>query len=297
VSSTSTTIRSILQSTTLDRVDAKVLLYYLMDLHYRWPRSYLISHDQDDLSEAFIRDWISLESQRQQGVPVAYLTCSKAFHQIDLIVSPDVLIPRPETELLVERGIATILAFIQSHPNDFNPSQRFNVLDLGCGSGAIILSIANALQHSPFFDSLSFIASDVSHGALQIAQANAARLSLSSSIQFFESNWFDQLPFDHFGIILSNPPYLSRDDPHLQVGDLRFEPIGALSDFADGLSAYRLICSQAKHRLISSGSLLFEHGFAQAQDVRALLHNESFVKIHTEKDYSGLDRVTYAQKG
>ena len=137
----------------------------------------------------------------------------------------------------------------------------------------------------------------MSLGALQIAHANATNLSLTSSIQFFESNWFDQLPFDHFGIILSNPPYLSNDDPHLQIGDLRFEPIAALSDFADGLSAYRLICSQAKHRLIPGGSLLFEHGFEQAQDVQALLHNESFVKIHTEKDYSGLDRVTYAQKG
>jgi release factor glutamine methyltransferase len=268
-----------------------------MDLHYQWPRSYLISHDQDSLSEAFLKEWLSLETQRQEGVPVAYLTRSKAFHQIDLIVSPDVLIPRPETELLVERGIAMITDFMQSHPNDFSPSRRLNILDLGCGSGAIILSIANFLQKSPFFDSLSFIASDVSLGALQIAHANATNLSLTSSIQFFESNWFDQLPFDHFGIILSNPPYLSNDDPHLQIGDLRFEPIAALSDFADGLSSYRLICSQAKHRLISGGSLLFEHGFEQAQDVQALLHNESFVKIHTEKDYSGLDRVTYAQKG
>lgn len=291
------TIRSILESTSLDRVDAKVLLYYLMDLHYQWPRSYLISHDQDSLSEAFLKEWLSLETQRQEGVPVAYLTRSKAFHQIDLIVSPDVLIPRPETELLVERGIAMITDFMQSHPNDFSPSRRLNILDLGCGSGAIILSIANFFQKSPFFDSLSFIASDVSLGALQIAHANATNLSLTSSIQFFESNWFDQLPFDHFGIILSNPPYLSNDDPHLQIGDLRFEPIAALSDFADGLSSYRLICSQAKHRLISGGSLLFEHGFEQAQDVQALLHNESFVKIHTEKDYSGLDRVTYAQKG
>jgi len=291
------TIRSILESTSLDRVDAKVLLYYLMDLHYQWPRSYLISHDQDSLSEAFLKEWLSLETQRQEGVPVAYLTRSKAFHQIDLIVSPDVLIPRPETELLVERGIAMITDFMQSHPNDFSPSRRLNILDLGCGSGAIILSIANFFQKSPFFDSFSFIASDVSLGALQIAHANATNLSLTSSIQFFESNWFDQLPFDHFGIILSNPPYLSNDDPHLQIGDLRFEPIAALSDFADGLSSYRLICSQAKHRLISGGSLLFEHGFEQAQDVQALLHNESFVKIHTEKDYSGLDRVTYAQKG
>jgi len=292
-----TTIRSILQATPLDRVDAKVLLYYLMDLHYQWPRSFLISHDQDDLTESFIKDWILLETKRQEGVPVAYLTHTRPFHQINLMVSPDVLIPRPETELLVELGITTIVDFLHSQPGRFNSSQRLNILDLGCGSGAIILAIANALQKSSLFDSLLFIASDVSPSALKVAQANAAHLSLTSSIQFFESNWFDQLPFDHFGIILSNPPYLSSDDPHLQKGDLRFEPIGALCDFADGLSAYRLICSQAKHRLISGGSLLFEHGFEQAKEVQALLHHESFVKIHTEKDLSGLDRVTFAQKG
>ncbi len=291
------TIRSILETTPLDRVDAKVLLYYLMDLHYQWPRSYLISHDLDVLSESFYKDWISFESQRQNGVPVAYLTHSKPFHQIDLIVSPDVLIPRPETELLVERGIATIVNFMQSHPNDYSPSRPFRVLDLGCGSGAIILSIAKALQNTAFFNSISFIASDVSPAALKIAYLNAVNLSLNASIQFFESNWFDQIPFDHFGVILSNPPYLSHNDPHLQLGDLRFEPIGALSDFADGLSAYRLICAQARHRLISGGTLLFEHGFEQANDVQALLHKETFVRVLSEKDFSGLDRVTYAQKG
>ena len=297
MSSTYTTIRSILQTTPLDRVDAKVLLYYLMDLHYQWPRSYLISHDLDVLSDAFLIDWVSLETKRQEGVPIAYLTHSRPFHQIDLIVSPDVLIPRPETELLVELGITSIRDFLNAHPERFNSSNRLNILDLGCGSGAIILALAKELQKFPFFDHLNFIASDVSPSALKIAQQNATKLCLSDYVQFFESNWFDQLPPEEFAIILSNPPYLSSNDPHLQIGDLRFEPLGALSDFADGLTAYRLICSQARNRLLSGGSILFEHGFDQAAAVQTILHNESFVKILTEKDYSGLDRVTFAQKG
>ncbi len=297
MSSTYTTIRSILQTTSLDRVDAKVLLYYLIHHHYQWPRSYLISHDLDVLSDAFLKDWVCLEAKRQEGVPVAYLTHTRSFHQIDLIVSPDVLIPRPETELLVERGISTIVDFLHANPMRFNSSNRLNILDLGCGSGAIILAIAKQFQKSPFFAHLNFMASDVSPSALKVAQQNANNLSLSDYVQFFESNWFDQLPFEQFGIILSNPPYLSSNDSHLQMGDLRFEPLGALSDFADGLSAYRLICAQARQRLLSGGSILFEHGFEQAKDVQAILHKESFVQILTEKDYSGLDRVTFAQKG
>lgn len=291
------TLKAILQSTPLDRVDAKVLLYHLMDLHYQWPRSYLISHDQDVLSTPFLNEWFDLEAKRQSGVPVAYLTKKRPFHQIELIVSPDVLIPRPETEILVQLGLASIDSMFQALPMQFHPDQPLHVVDLGCGSGAIILAIAKELEPSPFFNSISFSASDISPAALNIAKQNAHQLSLDNKIQFFESNWLAQLPHDSYGIILSNPPYLSAQDPHLVQGDLRFEPIGALSDFADGLSAYRLITEQASIRLAEGGYLLFEHGFEQAGDIQKILREYSFLNIKTEKDYSGLDRVTWAQKG
>lgn len=290
-------LKSILQSTCLDRVDAKVLLYYLMDLHYQWPKSYLISHDQDTLSSAFLSDWLKLEAQRQLGVPVAYLIQKKPFHQINLIVSPDVLIPRPETEILVQLGLETIDLMFQSNPQQFHASHPLRVIDLGCGSGAIILALAKELETSPFFESINFIASDISIAALNIAKQNAQFLCLTHKVQFFESNWFESIPYDSFGVILSNPPYLGFDDPHLQQGDLRFEPISALSDFSDGLSAYRNITMQASQRLCSGGYLLFEHGFSQAREVQEILKRHSFLNILTEKDYSGLDRVTWAQKG
>lgn len=291
------TFKTILKTTSLNRVDAKVILHHLMELHYQWPKSFLISHDQDILSAAFLADWFDLESKRQSGVPVAYLIQRRPFYQIDLIVTPDVLIPRPETELLVELGLVAIHALLQSSPTQFFPSQPLRVIDLGCGSGAIILAIAKELEKSPLFDSIAFLGSDISPAALKIAEQNAHRLSLTEKVEFIESNWFAQLPYSSYGIILSNPPYLSKEDPHLQQGDLRFEPIAALSDFADGLSAYRLISEQAKHRLCSGGSVLFEHGFEQALAIQGILRGHSFLNIKTEKDYSGLDRVTTAQKG
>lgn len=296
MTSPAVSLKSILQSTRLDRVDAKVLLYYLIDLHYQWPKSYLISHDQDILSAAFLSDWFKLEAKRQSGVPVAYLIQKKPFHQIDLIVSPDVLIPRPETEILVQLGLDTIHLMFQSNPRRFHASHPLRIIDLGCGSGAIILALAKELETSPFFESIHFIACDISLAALNIAQQNAQSLCLSHKVQFFESNWFDSIPYDSLAVILSNPPYLSADDPHLQQGDLRFEPVSALSDFADGLSAYRTITVQASQLLCSGGYLLFEHGFSQAHDVQDILRQQSFLNIFTEKDYSGLDRVTWAQK-
>jgi release factor glutamine methyltransferase len=267
-----------------------------MDRHYQWPRSYLISHDLDVLSDAFLKDWASLETRRQEGVPIAYLTLTRPFHQIDLIVSPDVLIPRPETELLVERGISTIIDFLHAYPTRFSSSNRLNILDLGCGSGAIILAIAKQFQKAPFFAHLNFMASDVSPSALKIAQQNANNLSLSDCVQFFESNWFDQLPFEQFGIILSNPPYLGANDPHLQMGDLRFEPITALSDGQDGLSCLRAIIAGAPLFLRPQGFIAVEHGYDQLNSVLEMMAQAGLQEMKSYTDLAGIPRVVSARK-
>lgn len=209
---------------------------------------------------------------------MAYLTGKRAFWTLELKVSPDVLIPRPETELLVELALEKI-------PQD----RPWRIADLGTGSGAIALAIASERP------ACEILASDLSKAALQIARENAQALALGS-VSFYQGSWLEPLP-GNFQLIVSNPPYVDRDDPHLTRGDCRFEPILALSPGSDGLEAIRHICAHATSRLDPGGWLLLEHGSEQANAVREQFRLAGFDSISTRADLAGLDRISMGQAG
>lgn len=277
------TIYNILQTTALDKVDAKVLLAHLIDKHLGWPKSSLISRDKDSLPKALLDDWLDLEKKRLLGHPVAYLIGKKEFFNIELLVAPGVLIPRPETELLVE----LVIDFLDTAKGCSITEPK--VLDLGTGSGAIGLAIAKNLPRC------QVTCVDVSADALEIAKKNAALLDLKT-VKFHEGSWFDGLT-GQFDVIVSNPPYIPKGDQHLSMGDLRFEPPSALTDHDDGLSAYRQIFQKAPTHLNQGGLILVEHGFDQSESVRQLLNNGLYTDIKAHLDLAGIKRAASAKLG
>ena len=258
------------QAAAIDRVDAEWLLAHSLQT----PRSWLFAHSGDAVpAEAAVR-FAALLARRQAGEPVAYLTGSQGFWTLDLAVSPATLVPRPETELLVERALARIPVNSASH-----------VADLGTGSGAIALAIAKERPHT------AVIATDASAAALEVARGNAARNGITN-VEFREGDWLAPLAGETFDLIASNPPYIAEGDPHLDRGDLRFEPPTALSSGEDGLDAIRSIVRDAPARLAPGGWLLLEHGWDQGEAVRALLQAAGFIDVETVQDLEGRDRVT-----
>ena len=288
------TIAALLESTRLNKTDAKVLLGHLLDKHLGWPRSALISRDQEPLPNELLIAWKSQEAQRASGVPVAYLTGVKGFHGIELKVNEAVLIPRPETELLVDLALDEIKRIHANYPN-----QTIQILDLGTGSGAIALAIAHeyAINKAPI--NLSILGVDQSSGAIALARENAKALGLKHLVEFLQSNWYDEIPDRYqtaFDVIVSNPPYIQKDDPHLQDGDLRFEPRSALTDDGDGLSCIREIVNHAHHYLKPGGLIAIEHGYDQATEVATLLESHAFHEIGIIADLAGHLRLTQARK-
>ena len=275
-------IIELLQATTLDKVDAKILLANLINKHLGWPKSSLISRDRDPLPQALLDDWHELEQKRLLGHPVAYLIGKKEFFNIELSVAPGVLIPRPETELLVE----LVIEFLDSADNQV-PTPK--ILDLGTGSGAIGLALAKNILGS------QVTCVDISPDALAIAKKNAALLGLNK-VQFHQSCWLDGLT-DQFDVIVSNPPYIPAGDQHLSIGDLRFEPSSALTDHDDGLSAYRQIFQQAPAHLKKGGLIVVEHGYDQSEAVCQLLKNGQYVDIKAHLDLAGIKRAASAKLG
>ncbi len=280
------TIQELLKTSTLDKVDAKVLLAHLIDKHLNWPKSALISRDTDQLPKVLLEEWILLEKQRLEGNPVAYLIGKKEFFNIELKVAPGVLIPRPETEHLVELAIDHIQSSGKKTPR---------ILDLGTGSGAIGLALAKNLPNA------QVTCMDVSAEALKIAQENARLLNLNS-VKFLQSNWFDGLTTNPpaedcvFDVIVSNPPYIPAGDHHLSMGDLRFEPSSALTDQHDGLMAYRTIFKEAPAYLAADGFILVEHGFDQSKQVCQLLQEQNYINIKAHQDLAGIWRVASANR-
>ena len=275
-------IIELLQATTLDKVDAKILLADLINKHLGWPKSSLISRDKDPLPQALLDDWHELEQKRLLGHPVAYLIGKKEFFNIELSVAPGVLIPRPETELLVE----LVIEFLDSADNQI-PTPK--ILDLGTGSGAIGLALAKNIPSS------QVTCVDISPDALAIAKKNAALLGLNT-VQFHEGSWFEGLN-DQFDVIVSNPPYIPAGDQHLSIGDLRFEPSSALTDHDDGLSAYRQIFQQAPAHIKRGGLVVVEHGYNQSEAVCQLLKNGPYVDIKAHLDLAGIKRAASAKLG
>ncbi|OIN00748.1 protein-(glutamine-N5) methyltransferase, release factor-specific [Polynucleobacter sp. QLW-P1DATA-2] len=278
------TLRSLMSATLLPPNEARILMAQVLDQHYQLPRSALLSRDDMELHAQALEEWKTLESRRLQGEPIAYLIGKRGFHNIELQVAPGVLIPRPETELLVEIGLREIK---QIEKEVITPK----VLDLGTGSGAIALAIANEAPSS------IVTATDQSAEALVIAKANAKQLNLESCVQFLQGSWYEALHEKAlFDVILSNPPYIASQDPHLTQGDLRFEPISALTDHASGLTCLKVIIQGALNHLKPMGLIAVEHGFDQSEAVVCLMKAGGFSDVQAHQDLAGHNRVVSARK-
>ena len=256
-------------------VDAEWLLLHVLGRS----RSWLFLHEGDGLGDADAAAFEALVERREAGEPVAYLTGRRGFWTLDLAVTPATLIPRPETELLVELALARI-------PLD----AAARIADLGTGSGAIALAIACERPRAHVF------ATDASDAALAIARDNA-RGNRIVNIEFRFGSWFAPLAGERFDLIASNPPYIESDDPHLDEGDLRFEPASALASGADGLDDLRAIASNAASHLEPGGWLLVEHGWNQGEAVRGLFEAAGFIQVHTARDLENRERVTLGRRG
>ena len=262
------------QALALDKHDARRDIQVLLGHALGVSRAYLLAHAEDVLTPDALARGNALLERRLAGEPVAYILGQKEFYGLDLQVTPAVLIPRPETELLVELALALI-------PCDA-PRE---ILDLGTGSGAIAIALA---RNRP---SARVVAVDSSAAALAVARANAAALQ-AGNVQFAQSDWFGALGVRKFDIIVSNPPYVAAQDPHLRQGDLCFEPNAALVGGADGLACIRTIVAGAKAYLWPGGWLLLEHGYDQAEACQALLHAHGFREVVSYPDLAGTLRVT-----
>lgn len=239
-------------------------------------RAWLRAHDQDPVEAAAAERYRGWLRQRADGVPVAYLLGEREFWSLPLTVSPAVLIPRPDTESLVEQALSRI-------PQD----RAVRVADLGTGSGAIALAIASERPQA------QVLATDASAQALAVAAGNARQLGLSDRIRFRLGHWYAALSDEAaFDLIVSNPPYIAADDPHLQLGDLRAEPQCALASGADGLDAIRELASGAARHLADGGWLLLEHGHDQGAAVRDLLREAGLSQVETVRDFGGNERVS-----
>ena len=268
------TVRQAFAQSGLVPVDAQALLAHVLGCARTW----LVAHNDDPLPRLQADAFFALAKRRRAGEPVAYLTGTREFWGLSLRVTPDVLIPRPETETLVE----LVLEWL---PRDGAP----RVLDLGTGSGAIALAIAAERPHA------RVIATDASAAALAVARDNAARLALAN-VEFGHADWYDGVPGGPFDLIVSNPPYVAAGDPHLSVGDLRYEPAGALASGVDGLAALRTIIGGAPMRLAAGGALAVEHGYNQSPAVQDLLREAGFSRITVRRDLAGIPRVAGGRK-
>ena len=253
----------------IDATDARWLLAHAAGR----PQAWLFAHGRDPVPDGVAGRFETLVSRREAGEPVAYLTGSRGFFGFELSVSPATLIPRPETELLVELALERL------------PSTGARVADLGTGSGAIALAIA---RERPDAD---VTATDASNVALEVARANAAALDLPR-VRFAQGDWYEPLAGTRFDVIASNPPYIEDGDVHLSQGDLRFEPPTALSSGADGLDAIRVLAAGATTHLAPGGWLLVEHGLAQGAAIRALFITGGLEAVETVQDLEARDRVT-----
>lgn len=250
------------------RIDSEVLLADVLGKSRTW----LYTHPEYRPDSQQSRAYEQLVAGRERGEPVAYLTGRQEFWSLPLMVNPAVLIPRPETELLVE----TALDYLKDQT-------EIRVADLGTGSGAIALAIASERPRAQVY------ATDISEAALDVARLNAEHLNLS--VRFAQGHWAEALS-GSFDVLLSNPPYVASDDPHLQQGDLRFEPGVALSAGDDELLAFRQITQQASARLKPGGWLLFEHGHQQGAAVRDIVQGKGFERIQTLNDLEQRERVS-----
>jgi release factor glutamine methyltransferase len=261
------------------RIEVQCLLQAVLQVNRAW----LLTHPEQSLAADQHARYMALLERRLCGEPIAYLLGEREFYGLIFKVTPATLIPRPETELLVE------LALQRFPPIPPSPASgrgsKFRVLDLGTGCGAIALSIAHVRPD------VEVVAVDVSAAALEVAQFNAQRLALGN-VWLLQSDWFSALHGGRFDMIVSNPPYIAAGDAHLAQGDVRFEPPTALASGAEGLEDIRRITALAKDHLNVHGWLLLEHGYDQAAAVRALLQQAGFTGVFSASDLAGIERVS-----
>lgn len=271
----SVTIGKLLQGAEniIDRVDARWILQNVLNTD----AAFLIMHPEQLLSTDQVSHFQKMLARRMNGEPVAYLTKERGFYDLIFEVTPAVLIPRPETELLVEIALSKIPS-----------SQECNILDLGTGSGVIAITLASHRSNA------CVTAVDFSSEALVVARRNARKHAVKNVV-FIEANWFSGFIDKKFDVIVANPPYIAAGDPHLDEGDLRFEPLTALVAQDNGLDCIRTIITQAPDYIEPSGWLILEHGYDQAEVCRKLLAQAGFVHLFTQSDLAGIDRVTGGQ--
>ena len=236
-------------------------------------RAWLIAHAEEAAGTEAAQAFADLAARRRQGEPVAYILGVREFYGLEFGVTPAVLIPRPETELLVELALARMA-----------PDSAARVLDLGTGSGAVAVTLAHERPQA------RLTAVDVDYATLSVARANAKRHG--ASVRFFCGDWFGALAGESFELIVSNPPYVAAADPHLAAGDLRYEPRRALLGGADGLDCIRAIVAGARAHLVPGAWLLIEHGYDQAEACRALLEAQAYAEAQSWPDLAGIPRVS-----
>jgi release factor glutamine methyltransferase len=260
------------QASDLDRLDAEVLLAEAAQRNRAW----LVAHADDPADASVQRRYLDWINRRRGGEPVAYLTGWREFWSLRLRVTPDTLIPRPETELLVDAAL------------DLRGDGDLRVLDLGTGSGAIALALASERPQ------WQITAVDASISALVVARENAKRLGLEQ-IEFVHGDWYQELEAQCFDLIVSNPPYVAADDPHLEQGDCAWEPRVALTPGGDGLQAYRQILAGVSDHLEPGGWLMVEHGFDQPESVQTLFRRAGLVDVDQRADLAGLPRLVWGR--
>lgn len=265
------TVRGLMGESRLPRLEARMLMAHVLEK----PQAWLLAHDTDPVAADAAARFCDLAVRRLAGQPMAYLVGQREFMGHMLRVTSDVLIPRPETELLVETGLAHLRSL----------GLASGIADLGTGSGAIAIALALACPQA------TVTATDASAAALRIATGNATRLG--ARVDFRQGDWYAALPAGaRYHLILSNPPYISASDPHLTQGDLRHEPPAALTDGADGLSALRILAEAASQWLAPGGAIWLEHGWDQAAAVRALLTAAGLRDVASRRDLAGIERIS-----
>ncbi len=261
------TIGALQTALPFDALENRILLCHALGIS----RVALITQSERVLTDAEAAALAGLVERRTSGEPIAYIVGKREFFGLDFAVNSAVLIPRPDTELLVELAL------------EYLPPQG-RALDMGTGSGAIAVAIAHTRRDA------AVTALDVSAAALAVARANAQ--ANGATVHFVQSDWFDALGSEVFDLIASNPPYIASGDSHLARGDLRFEPLDALTDRADGLSALRTITQGAAAHLVPHGWLLMEHGYDQAEQVRQLLQEHGYTEVQSWRDLAGIERAS-----